>query len=336
LKKILIIQTAFLGDVILTIPLVQTLEKKLEGVIIDFMVRPEAANCIETNPAIGESVIFDKRDSHRGIGGLQSLARQIARNKYDICLTPHRSWRSAYLSYRTKAPVRIGFNRSAWKGAFTNIIDYRREDHEILRNLALLEPLGIKPVLQRPKLFPTDKDKKHVYDSLKINSRKLVALAPGSIWPTKRWPEDYYRALVNLLTEHNFSVVLIGGKEDSVICDSIAAGGGERIQSLAGRFSLRQTCFLLTLCSCLVTNDSAPLHLGTAANIPIVAVFGATIPAFGFSPIGERDRIVEIEGLSCRPCGIHGHNKCPVKTFSCMERLSPNTVWRAVQEVVCN
>jgi heptosyltransferase-2 len=334
LKKILIIQTAFLGDVILTIPVIEMLHRSYHGSQMDLMVRPEAKNLIETHPALRAGIVFDKYRVHRGIGGLRNIAKQIAQEGYDICITPHRSWRSAYLTFRTRAPVRIGFDRSAWKGAFTRIVTYRSDCHEIQRNLSLLEPLGLKPVLARPAIFPTGEDEKRVREVVALDGNKLIAMAPGSIWPTKRWPVHHYRTLARLLTENGFSVVLIGGKDDMGICDTLS-GIGERIQSAAGILSLRQTYFLLSQCAGLITNDSAPLHLGTAAGIPVFAIFGATVPEFGFSPIGERDCVLERKELPCRPCGIHGHKTCPIKTFACMEQLRPSDVWQAVQKRLC-
>jgi heptosyltransferase-2 len=334
LKKILIIQTAFLGDVILTIPVLDRLSRSFTGLEIDFMVRPEAENLIETHPAIGERIIFDKNHIHRGVSGLRKIAAQIARDGYQVCITPHRSWRSAYLSFQTKAPVRIGFNRSAWKGAFTNIISYRNECHEIERNLSLLEPLGLESVIERPRIYPTNEDRNRVKEVVKMDGKKVIAMAPGSIWQTKRWPVNHYCALARLLTDNGFSVVLIGGKDDKAICDTVS-DEGNLIQSVAGALSLRQTYFLLSLCSALVTNDSAPLHLGTAAGIPVFALFGATVPGFGFAPIGDRDCILEMKELPCRPCGIHGHRTCPTKTFACMEHLTPSIVWQTIKNKIC-
>jgi heptosyltransferase-2 len=335
MKKILIIQTAFLGDVLLTLPIVAVLREIYAGAVIDMMVLPGAKNLVETNPDVAKCIIFDKRNAHKGFKGLKLLARYIAEEGYDLCITPHRSWRSAYLSFKTNAPRRIGFNRSSWQGAFSDVVPYINNDHEIQRNLSLLEPLGIHPPISRPQIYPTGADAAHVKALLRPTDRKIIALAPGSIWPTKRWPEAYFRKLCERLVDNGYTVVLIGGEEDGALCERLAADQ-EEIQSFAGRLSLRQTYFLLTQSIALITNDSAPLHMGTAAGLLIFAFFGATVPTFGFTPIGTQDKVLELVDLACRPCGIHGHNKCPMNTFNCMEALTPALVWPVIQQTLEN
>lgn len=315
----------------MAIPLIELLKEKFPGAGIDILLRPEARNLIETNPDLGEYIVFDKHKTHRGFGGLRTMIRRLADKKYDLCITPHRSWRSAYLTLKTKAPKRIGFDRSAWKGAYTDIVPYYQSDHEIERNLSLLKPLAIHSRIRRPKIYPSAEDKQYAESCLNFTGNKMVALAPGSIWPTKRWPASYFSELAGLLNEKGYYVVLIGGKDDYPLCEFISDNGRQG-QNLAGYLSLRQTCHILTLCSCLVTNDSAPLHLGTAAGIPVIAIFGPTVPEFGFSPIGTVDGVIELKGLQCRPCGMHGHRKCPVKTFACMEQVTPGMVWQEIQQ----
>jgi heptosyltransferase-2 len=333
MKKILIIQTAFLGDVILTLPVIESLRVSFPEAVIDMVVLPGAKNIVETNPAVKKCIIFDKRNQHKGLKGLKELARILTEGGYDLCITPHRSWRSAYLSYRTKAPRRIGFDRSAWKGAFSDIVAYVNDAHEIQRNLSLLAPLGIDHVIWRPSIYTTEEDQEQVKRHLQQTDRKIIAMAPGSIWPTKRWPQHYYHIIAERLVEGNYAVVLIGGDEDSDLCMQLAENN-KWVLSLAGELTLRQTYYLLTVCTALITNDSAPLHLGTAAGVTVFAIFGATVPGFGFAPVGSQDRVFEQEHLLCRPCGIHGHQKCPMHTFACMEELTPAIVWPEIKKTL--
>jgi heptosyltransferase-2 len=166
---------------------------------------------------------------------------------------------------------------------------------------------------------------------------RIVALAPGSVWATKRWPEEYYAALGRLLDDHGFSVVLVGGEDDRELCTRIAdTFPGRRALVAAGKLTLLQSAELLRRCRIVVTNDSAPMHLAVAVATPVVAIYGATVPSFGFAPRGPRDRVVEREGLSCRPCGIHGGNSCPIGTFACMLEVQPGQVFSVLNEIAAN
>jgi heptosyltransferase-2 len=332
-KKILIIQTAFIGDVILTTPLIEALSDEFPGAKIDFLTIPKSKGLLIANPKINELIIFDKREKDRGLKGLFRIGKKLYENHYDFCLTPHRSLRSAFLTWKTKANIRIGFNTSAWKKAFSHIVTYEPANHEIERNLSLLSAIGIKLENSFPVLYQTQEDKKVVDDYLtKQNFRKksLIAVAPGSVWPTKRWPEVYFREFCESVSIKGFHVVLIGSQEDHDLCNRII-GESKNIINTAGIFNLRETFYLLKQCSGILTNDSAPLHLGLAANIHVFSLFGPTVPAFGFAPFGPKAKIFENLDLACRPCAIHGSKKCPIKTFDCMREVSPSQV---VQEVI--
>ena len=155
LNKILIIQTAFLGDVILTTPLIPAIKKIMPSGKIDFLTIPGSVNILENNPGINEIIIFDKKGRDRGLRGLINTGKRLAQTGYDLCVTPHRSLRSAYLSYASKAQTRIGFDSSAFRPAFTTIIKYRPDLHEIQRNLSLLQPLQSKISVLKPEIAPT-------------------------------------------------------------------------------------------------------------------------------------------------------------------------------------
>ena len=337
--SILIIQTAFLGDVILTTPLVSALQKGIPGCQIDFLTIPNSKNVVESNPNLRDIIIFDKRGKDRSWRGLRRLGKLLAGNGYSICVTPHRSWRSAYLTHRSGADIRIGFDHSAWSGVFTHLINYQNDRHEILRNLSLLGPLNIETERLVPELYPTMEDQKTVksfmVEFLNEDQQSLFAIAPGSIWSTKRWPVENYSEVIKNLTGEGIRTVLIGGREDMDLCNEIAVRQ-DQCFSLAGKLSIRQTYQLLRSCQGLLTNDSAPLHLGMAASIPVFAVFGATIPEFGFAPFGKKAYIFENKKILCRPCGIHGGTKCPVRTFACMESIHPLFVAEKIKKIISN
>lgn len=339
-KNIVVIQTAFIGDAVLTLPLVQVVRKKYPGSKVDIVVTPRSKDLFVNHPDIREVIAFDKRGKDRAIGGLLRLAKQLQSRSYDLALVPHRSLRSAALALLAGIPRRIGFRKSAGRLLLTATATFHKELHEIDRNLSLLELLSIGPILRElPRLYPSEGDQKKV-DRLLIelevgNPEKLVAIAPGTIWNTKRWPKERFASLAVNFDEAGFEVVLIGGTEDEGICNEIRTlSKSSLVHDASGALTLLQSAELIRRCRLLVSNDSAPMHLATAVGTPVVAIFGATVPAFGFGPTGPLDVVVETQGLKCRPCSIHGGEKCPIKTFECMYDISHDRVFRIAMEIL--
>jgi heptosyltransferase-2 len=322
---ILVIQTAFLGDVILTTGLLTRLAAPLGQV--DVVVTPAAAALVETHPAVRRAWIYDKRGADRGMSGLLRLARELRGGHYRIAYLPHRSLRSALLARLAGIPERIGFAGGPGAWSYTRRIARPTAGHEAERLLALAEPGP--GVVARVSLGLVPDDRRLATDWLASRGIPpgFVALAPGSIWGTKRWP--YYAELAAALEG---PVVIVGGPEDRDLANAVAAGR-PAVHVAAGDLPLRASAALLGDASVLVTNDSAPLHLATAMGTPIVAIFGPTVPAFGFGPRGEEDRIVEHEFLPCRPCSTHGPPVCPLRHHRCMRDVSVERVLQAVREV---
>lgn len=340
--KILIVQTAFIGDVVLALPLAQVLREKLPDSKIDFVTIPRAAGLTANHPAINNVIIYDKRGKDKGIIGLLRLAKQLKTQSYDVAIVPHRSIRSALLVYLAGCIKRIGFNRSAGKFLFTDVVRYPASMHEVQRNITLLRPMAIlQQSKESPTVYPTDEDRKIVdkllFDEELLDTKKLIAVAPGAVWNTKRWTEDGYIELIKKLVNGGYLVAMVGGTEDGPLCDKIIkAVGLGRVFNSAGKLSLLQSAELIKRCRVLVSNDSAPVHLAAAVNTPVVAIFGATVPAFGFGPYSEGSAVVQINDLKCRPCAIHGGNKCPIKTFDCMKRITHEMVFDKVMRVFYN
>ncbi|MBI3585650.1 MAG: lipopolysaccharide heptosyltransferase II [Ignavibacteriales bacterium] len=339
-ENILVVQTAFIGDVVLTLPLVQALKEIFPQAFVDIVVTPRAKELCANHPSLRETIAYDKRGSDRGVRGLFRMVKSLRQKNYQLAIVPHRSLRSALLAWLLRIPVRIGFDKSSGRLLLTKTIKYRHTIHEIERNLSLLGGLEVE-ILPKdlPRLYPSSDDCKVVdkllFDFEVGHPEKLVALAPGTIWNTKRWLKERFASLAVNLDDAGFEVMLIGGKEDEQLCDEIyKLSGSAHVYNVAGRLSLLQSAELLRRCKTLVSNDSAPMHIAVAMRTPVVAIFGATVPEFGFGPAGEFDAVVEIKGLPCRPCSIHGGNKCPITTFECMNAISYEQVFEKVKEVV--
>ncbi len=338
--RILVLHTAFPGDIVLTLPLLDQVHARYPRAFISMVVAPAAAGLLHHHPAIHELIVYDKRRTQRGLSGIIRLAHRLRRNGFDLAIVPHRSLRSAVIPFLARIPRRIGFSVSAGRLLFTDRVEYVHGIQEIDRNLSLLGPLGITPPTGLlPTLHP-DSDDRVVVDgileewSIRSGPRSqegIVALAPGSVWATKRWPWEHFAALGRMLVEKGLSVVLVGGEDDRALAESIAAEIRDpAVLNVAGRLTLLQSAELIRRCLVIVSNDSAPVHLGVAMRTPVIAIFGPTVPAFGFAPVGPRDEVVQREGLTCRPCSIHGSRVCPIRTFVCMKEILPGDVAKKV------
>jgi heptosyltransferase-2 len=324
----LVIQTAFLGDVVLTTPLLEALAARHGPV--DVVTTPAAAPLIETHPAVRRVIPYDKKGRDRGLGGLYRLARALRAERYECAYLPHRSLRTALAAWLARIPQRVGFD-DGWRSLYTDVRERPKQGHEIDRVLALA---GVAMPRARPTLHVTLADRAATEGFLREHGirERFVALAPGSIWGSKRWP--YYRELAERLAGR-VEILLVGGPEDAGLAAEITAAvarSGGRAVSGCGRLTVRQAAEAIRRAAVLVTNDSAPLHLAQAVDTPTVAIFGSTVPSFGFGPRGPRDQVVEVDGLPCRPCSAHGPPSCPLGHHLCMKSLSVQDVLHAIEE----
>jgi heptosyltransferase II len=331
-KNILIIQTAFAGDVILTLPVLEEIKFKYPDSKISFLCIPEVANLLENNPFLDEVIIYDKKNSQKGIFAFKKFIKKIKNKNFDLIVSPHRSLRSTLISYFSKVSRTISFDVSALSSLYKERVIYKNNVHEIIRNLSLLAPIGIlKNEIITPKLFPSEKDKGVVDKLLKDfkfdDDEKFITIAPGSVWLTKAYPDTKYAKVINILNDFAVKIVMIGGEDDFGLCAKIKVlCKNLNIYNAAGKLTYLQSVELIRRSKVLLTNDSAPLHLANAVGTKVIAIFGATVPEFGFYPYGKNDVIFQTSGLKCRPCSIHGGNRCPIKTFDCMVKIDETDV----------
>ncbi len=334
----LVIQTAFLGDVVLTTPLLRALAQS-DGPL-DVVTTPAAAPLLETHPAVRRVIPYAKRGPDRGWRGLGRLARQLRAEGYATAYLPHRSLRSAAVAWLARVPRRVGFH-DGWRLLYTETRRRPAEGHEVDRLLALAgpatPPTPAHPApgrYQMPDLETTIPDRTRAEGFLREHHLRepFAALAPGSIWGSKRWPA--FPQLAERLAPR-VGIVVVGGAEDASLAAEVTtavARAGGRAASACGRLSLRESVEIIRRACVLVTNDSAPLHFAQAVGTPTVALFGPTVPAFGFGPRGPRDRALGIVGLPCRPCSPHGPQACPLGHHRCMTELSLEQLLAAIEE----
>lgn len=313
----LVIQTAFLGDVILTTPLLAALADRFGPV--DVLTTPGAAPLLETHPAVRGVIGHDKHGSERGVAGMLRLVGQLRANRYARAYLPHISWRSGLLARLAGIPERIGFAHAPARWCYTRRVTRPTLAHEGDRLLALAgEPPGALPTLGI-----TAADHGTAMDWLESHGvpPRFMVMAPGSVWGTKRWGK--YPALAATLDAF---VVIVGGPQDGDLGEAIRRAIPDRSANGCGALSLREAAAVLQRAALLVTNDSAPMHLAQATGTPTVALFGPTAPVLGFGPRGPADRVVEVGGLPCRPCSRHGPIRCPLGHHRCMIDLEVTDV----------
>ncbi|MBI5472118.1 MAG: lipopolysaccharide heptosyltransferase II [Ignavibacteriae bacterium] len=339
-ERIVVFQTAFIGDVVLTTSLIQVLRRQLSDALIDVVAIPAGAAVLRGHPDIHDIIVYDKRGVASGVLGIVSMIQRLRSNQYTTAVIPHRSLRSGLICFLAGIPRRIGFSTSAARRLMTDVVAYRSDQHETVRDMSLLHPLGVVPPdRELPRVYPSHADEEAVSAFMTVSgvspAESIIAIAPGSVWATKRWLPDRFAMLAQKLAADGHRIVLIGGKADKELAETI----GERVDQgkvvdAVGELTLLQSAELIRRSRVLISNDSAPMHLAVAVGTPVVAIFGATVPEFGFAPMGEHDVVVQTLGLKCRPCSIHGGNACPIKTFVCMKEITAQDVLLRVNEVL--
>ncbi|HUQ47855.1 MAG TPA: glycosyltransferase family 9 protein [Gemmatimonadaceae bacterium] len=340
----LVVQTSFLGDIVLTTPLLRELASRGP---VDVLTSPEGAAILSNNPSIRNVIVYDRRECDSGLAGFgravgrirrtglygsaeASVPRREANAFYAEAYLAQGSLRSAMLVTAAGVKRRIGFNTSEGRRFYTHRVEYRSDRHHAERLWRLASPdRDPGPEQISPSLFPTADDDQAaaavVREQISNPARPFIALAPGSVWATKRWP--FYPELAQLITQ-DFNVVVVGGGADVAIGDAIVSQlPNGCAANAAGRLGILASAALIGRAVALVTNDSAPQHLASAMNIPTVTTFGPTVPGFGFGPLAQHSHVAGVDALACRPCDRHGPQKCPLGHWRCMRELSSADVF---------
>lgn len=339
--KICILQTAFLGDAVLTSPLVKKTKETFPSSTLIVVCRPETADIFRAMPEVS-SVIVDNKKTLGQFASLKALANALKAEKPDLVIVPHRSLRSALAAWLCGAPERVGFSSSAGKFLLTKTIQFSWLLHDAERNLSLLNAVSTDKV--KPLGASLGKADGGAQEAVKAKLRELgwtggplAGVHPGSVWFTKRWPADRFARLCSMMQDElGLQIALVGGKGDAELCEQVrAASGGEAI-NLAGKTSIPELMALMPLLKTFVTNDSGPMHIAVAFNVPTVGIFGPTTKELGFFPYGKGHIVMEAAGLTCRPCALHGGRKCPHGHFLCMLLITPESVFSAVKDRTFN
>ena len=311
-KSVLIIQTAFIGDVILATALIEKLHQKFPATEIDFVVRRGNEELLQGHPLLREVLVFDKRKKFRN---LISLIRKIRTRQYELVINVQRFATTGIMTVLSGGKMTIGFSKNPLSFLFSKSVAHTMEgQHEVDRNARLLAfHVGLEH--GRPKLYPSPEQFAKVFP---FKTQPYLTVSPASVWFTKQLPAEKWIELLSAVQETT-KVFLLGASSDKVLCETIMNGTSRKnITVLAGELTLLESAALMAGARMNYVNDSAPMHLASAMNAPVTAVFCSTVTSFGFGPLSDKSFVVETrEKLDCRPCGLHGHRACPEGHFKC-------------------
>ena len=324
-RSVLIIQTAFIGDVILATALIESLHDKFSRTEIDFVVRKGNEQLLQGHPLLRQVYIFDKSRKFRN---LVKLIIKIRQCRYDIVINVQRFATTGIMTVFSGATTTIGYDKNPLSFMFTRKVSHRMDGlHEISRNHSLIEFMVGKEG-KRPRLYPLPAQ----FEKVKaFKSHPYITVSPASVWFTKQFPAEKWIEFLSIVPDH-FKIFLLGASNDRVLCDSIASGVPSRsLTNLAGELVMLESAALMKDAHMNYVNDSAPMHLASALNGPVTAIYCSTVPSFGFGPLSDKSFVVEtIENLDCRPCGLHGLRNCPLGHFDCAMTIQKEQLLAAV------
>lgn len=323
-NNILVIQTAFTGDVVLGTSVLETLHAAFPMAKISYLVRKGNEGLLAEHPFLQEVLVWNKSEGK--LKNLWKMAKIIRQRRYDLIVNLQRFASSGFMAGYSGAKDIRGFAKNPFSFLYHQKLPHSLEDgrHEIERNFDLIK--DICGELKKTRLYPT------LAQVEKVKREKpYICLAPASVWHTKQWPAEHWAQLIRLLADE-VDIILTGGKADTDLCDEIIKQSGKKVENAAGKYNLLESTALVSKARVTVSNDSAPVHIASAMDAPVIEIYCSTVPQFGFSPLSSRMAIVETtEPLPCRPCGLHGRKACPLGHFRCATEIHPQRVAEVVK-----
>ena len=322
MQKFLVIQTAFIGDVVLATGLLEKLHSCYADAQIDILVRNGNEALFTNHPYINEVLVWQKKtNKYKHL--LQAL-QHIRSKNYDVVINAQRFAATGFLTAFSNAKLTVGFNKNPFSFLFTQKIQHHFSNnisntiHEVARNHSLIASFTDE-TFSKPKLYPSKAD----YASVETYKQQpYIVIAPTSVWFTKQFPAEKWIAFINTLPI-NYNIYLIGAPSDKLACDAIQQTVTHpNVTNLAGKLQFLQSAALQQDAVMNYVNDSAPMHFASAVNAPTTAIYCSTLPSFGYGPLSDTSYIIEVEEkLSCRPCGIHGKKTCPLGHYNCANNI---------------
>ncbi len=338
LNHILIIKMRYIGDTVLVTPLLRALKDALPNTRLSFLVNHQSAGIFGNHPHIDHLMIFDYNRARRSIRYLIKFLLELRRGNFDMVIDLTRNDRSAFFTFISGAPIRMGYEGSSYflNKAYTHRVPYKfGKIHTVDHHLMMATALGFSAFDSNPYLEVCKPDIQFIRQFIEAHGiqpdKAIVIIHPGARRCYKCWPLERFSHIADALTTHYpVQVVLAGGPEDREKCQAILKGMQKPGIDLCAKVSLEQLPALIHESVLLIGNDSAPIHIATAVNTPVIALFGPTRWE-AWQPRRNHDKTLSIN-YPCRPCG-HSRSNCPLGDDYCMSQITEDMVWVSIQEV---
>jgi heptosyltransferase II len=327
MTRILIVAPSWVGDALLSQPLLTLLKRQDPDSTIDVLGPGWALPIFRRMPEVGETIESPFAHGELALGKRLRLGRTLRARHYDRAYVLPNSFKSALVPWFARIPERIGFVGEARRVLLT---DARKLDEQALplmvqRFAHLAGPGGVaaEGPLPNPSLQiePAERDGLMAQLGLARPSR-LVCFCPGAEYgPAKRWPPGYFGELAAALAAEGSTVWIVGSSKERDIGEEVRSASAGAALNLCGRTTLDQAVVLLSAADSVVTNDSGLMHVAAALDRPMVALYGSSSPAFT-PPLSKRARILKLD-VPCSPCF---ERVCPLGHFDCMMKLMPGRV----------
>ncbi len=333
LRRILLIRLSSLGDILLMTPLLNLLGIACPQTQVDVLVKAEYRDLLRVHPGIARLLTFDSRQS------LLRTLRSLRSDCYDLALDLHGTPRSQVLLRGLRACRKRVYNKRVLRRALLVRLGWntlRRMTPVPELYAAPLRRLGLTGRLGAPIMHldteSTEAMQTYIARSLPdAPNQLLLAVAPGAHWSTKRWPVERFATVAQeLAREKQAAVVVLGGPDEVQLARALCDKLDVPVVNGAGALSLMHSAALLSRCRLLISNDSGLMHMATALQVPVVAIFGPTVQEFGFYPFQARAETIS-EPLPCRPCSTKGSRRCPHGHHACMQDVSSARILAAAK-----
>jgi heptosyltransferase-2 len=340
IEKILVIRLSSLGDIVLTTPVIRSLKRKFPQSQIFFLTKSQYQDLLKNDPDIFSSIKFEPKENHKGIRGFLKLVKMLRAFEFDLVIDLHANLRSFFIRHLLKTRIKIKYDKN-WLARFL-LVHFKflkiKSKHTVDRYLETLKKIGMNSSEKGPKIF-LDREgenfSKDFWAEKKIEKDDIVVgIHPGAKWETKRWAEEKFAEVCQILNQkQKLKIILFGDQKDQEVIERISSHLENQKLFEAVNLPLNKFMRLIKRCDCFVTNDSGPMHIASALGVPVVAIFGPTHPQLGFSPIGS-ENIVLSANVKCSPCSLHGEKRCHKKSRYCMDLIEPEMVTDAVERIL--
>ena len=335
-KNVLVRGVNWVGDAVMTLPVLRALRKSLPEAKISLLVKPWVLPLFEKDPHMDEIISYG--DEYQGIIGKIKISRVLSKKGFCSAILFQNAFDAAFITFLAGIKERAGYNRDSRGFLLTTAVPVPRHEqktHQIHYYLNLLKQLGIKAEFAVPYIYLSLDERLSARELLKDMKRPILGINPGAAFGSaKRWFPERFAEVANwFLKDTGGSVVIFGGKSEMDIAQEINKLIPENKLLLAGKTSLRELVSFISECDAFVTNDSGPLHIAYAVGTPLVAIFGSTDPELtGPPPQAEWSRtIVVTHSLSCGPCF---ERTCVKNDLRCMYDITSDDVYLGIKKVL--